>query len=155
MQLTVCYAAAATGHYSTRLAHVAPSTRNPTLTQISNKEDVWGKLTNMKGSRLWSGQGKPRGGMGNEGGTIWCTYRESIHIFPCRPAGTTEVTRHYVILRYALSITTPFVVWRVEFFWRVLPRRSSETVVTTYPDYAHNDNLVRSMSTKSYTRNVC
>jgi hypothetical protein len=31
---------------------------------------------------------------------------------------------------------------------------SSETVVTTFPDYAHNDNHVRSMSTKSYTRNV-
>ena len=33
--------------------------------------------------------------------------------------------------------------------------RSSETVATTFSDYAHNDNHVPSMSTKSYTRNVC
>jgi len=58
---------------------------------------------------------KPTGGMGNEEGTNVGTYRELIHLSPCRPTGTTEVTRLFTILRYALSVTTPFVVWRVEF----------------------------------------
>jgi hypothetical protein len=135
---------------------------DPTLIQTPNNEDVWRILTNMKGSRLWSGQGKPRGGMGNERGKNWLASRESIHISACVVQQVLyhrgNPAPHNIAIRIISYDTFCSLASRILLERSALKKyavRSSETLVTTYPDYAHNDNHVRSMLTKSYTRNVC